>query len=534
VPADVGRGIAGSGVQRFFFHLSNNGDTLRDARGIDLADAAAARNMALLAGSMLLERLGVMVSITDAAGHLIHGAPLEQAPAEAVDPMSGADAPRAPAAVPLAAVGDAGAPRAVGLHDRQVFQAILDAMLVDAANRQAKVALLIVDMDRFRELKTVYGAGKAEQVLQAVGERLVGAAGKGDLVARIGDDQFAVVMPNLTDISVASAVARDVCSWPDQTRNAALAGFSVSAGLASFPDDGHTAQDLMQAAELALGRAKSPGGSVVLFTRGLRTNLERRRHAIEQVAMALEEDRIRPAYQPKVSLLTGRTVGFEALLRWKHPSRGWQLPGTIMQAIEDRELGQAISERIWHHVLADARRWQDEGVQVGSIAVNVSPTELRQGYAEALLRRLGGAGLVPETIEIEITERSVIGADAGVVAAELGLLSAAGMRIALDDFGTGYGSLVHLQQLPVNALKIDRAFTMDLGPGANSAVIVHNLIRLCHSLRMDVVAEGVESQGQARFLRDEGCLVAQGFLFSKAAPADAVPRLAARAWQVPA
>jgi len=241
---------------------------------------------------------------------------------------------------------------------------------------------------------------------------------------------------------------------------------------------------------------------------------------------ALDHGCIRPFYQPKISLKTGRAEGFEALLRWRDPKTGLKLPATIACAFDDTELASQIGEAMQVAVLADMRGWIDRGIAIGKIAINASAAEFREpGFAERLLARAASFDVPPAMLELEITETAFLGDCAGHVVIALETLRAAGMTIALDDFGTGFSSLSHLRNFPVDTIKIDRSFVAGLGDSAEDRAIIEAILRLGDALGMTTVAEGVETPEQADYLRAHGCALAQGFLFAPAGSADVVEAL---------
>lgn len=243
---------------------------------------------------------------------------------------------------------------------------------------------------------------------------------------------------------------------------------------------------------------------------------------------AAREDRIVPYYQPKVSLHDNAICGFEALLRWRHPTLGLQAPGTIAAAFEDLDLATSISERMLTQIVGDMRRWLDDGVEFGRIAVNLSPAEFRhESLVSRVLERLYRAGIATSRIELEVTETVFLGRGADSVAQALNAFSREGVKIALDDFGTGYASLTHLKAFPVDVIKIDRSFVSSLDTSPNDAAIVDAVVGLGHKLGMEVVAEGVETEIQAKYLLDRGCHYGQGYLFGRAGPSATVPSMLA-------
>jgi EAL domain-containing protein (putative c-di-GMP-specific phosphodiesterase class I) len=260
----------------------------------------------------------------------------------------------------------------------------------------------------------------------------------------------------------------------------------------------------------------------------MRDEMEGRSSMLQLARDALLNDWIVPYYQPKVDLETGQISGFEALLRWHHPTRGLQAPETINAAFHDFEVAASISDRMIKLIIADLARWERAGLNYGHVAVNAAAAELRRGnFPESLLGRLGEARISPGKVQIEVTESVFLGRGAECVEHALRLLAGAGISIALDDFGTGYASLSHLKHFPVDAIKIDRSFIRDLQVDPDDAAIVRALIGLGRSLGIKIVAEGVETPQQAAYLRKHGCDFAQGFLFGIPVPAATVPELLA-------
>jgi EAL domain-containing protein (putative c-di-GMP-specific phosphodiesterase class I) len=294
----------------------------------------------------------------------------------------------------------------------------------------------------------------------------------------------------------------------------------ASMGLTLFPNDSRAADELLKNADLALYAAKSEKrGSLVPYRQHMRSELWRRVRARDSVRRCLGEDRLLPFYQPQVDLATGQVTGFEALLRLRGANGKTHGPAKVLAAFEDAHLAIEIGDRMLEQVMGDLRAWMDAGAPVGRVAVNASAMEFRAGgYAERVLRHLRAAGLPPQLIEIEVTETVLVGRDAHVIGAALSTLSAEGVRIALDDFGTGYASLTHLKQFPVDAIKVDRSFVAGLESDEGDRAIVSAIVGLGRTLGKDVIAEGVETPGQAAKLQAMGCHAAQGFLYARPLP----------------
>jgi EAL domain-containing protein (putative c-di-GMP-specific phosphodiesterase class I) len=298
----------------------------------------------------------------------------------------------------------------------------------------------------------------------------------------------------------------------------------ASVGASLFPRHGSGPGDLLKAADLALYVAKSSGrGTLRMFEASMRAETQRRNSMISLARRALTDDLIVPHYQPKVELASGRVAGFEALLRWQHPRHGLQMPDSIKAAFEDPNLAAEISDRMIDRVLADVGDWLKAGVEFGHVAINSAAAEFRRGdFAERLLERMDAASIPHRCIQLEVTETVFLGRGAEYVERALQTLSAAGVAIALDDFGTGFASLSHLKQFPVHIIKIDRSFVRDLQLDGGDGAIVDAVISLGKSLRIDVVAEGIETAAQHDTLLALGCRYGQGFLYGKAEPAQAI------------
>lgn len=419
------------------------------------------------------------------------------------------------------------------LPNRAFFAGRLNEALAEATAQGGSVGLVILDIDHFKVLNDTSGHAAGDALLKEIAARLQRDVPSDGLVARLGGDEFAVILPGLgTDIAHALTAQTLLAGLAEPlVVDGRIAEVSISAGSAIWPMDADTATDLLQSADLALYAAKADGRATIRsFRPEMRKGVERRAEMLSHAREALREDRVVPFYQPKVQLATGEVTGFEALLRWHHKSNGLQAPGSISAAFTDRDLAGRLTDEIMERVVCDMRTWLDAGVEFGRIAINGSPADfLRGDLAGRLLGRLERAGIPAWRLELEVTETVFIGQIAEGVARTLAILSDAGVTIALDDFGTGYASLTHLKQFPVDVLKIDQSFVSRLTDrdDDNDAVIVRAVIDLARNLGIATVAEGVETEAQARHLARRGCDLGQGFLFSRAIPAPRVPALVA-------
>jgi EAL domain-containing protein (putative c-di-GMP-specific phosphodiesterase class I) len=305
----------------------------------------------------------------------------------------------------------------------------------------------------------------------------------------------------------------------------------ATAGASLFPTDGATAADLLKTADIALYSGKnSRRGTLSLFHQSMRASLQKRASMLNVASIVVRDGRIVPHYQPKVSLADRKITGFEALLRWRHNALGIQQPSTIAAAFEDMNLAVAMSDAMLERIARDMRGWLDEGHSPGKIAINLSPAEFRhEDLVTRVLKPFERERVPLDLLELEITETVLLGRDTEKIAATLRRFRSEGMTIALDDFGTGYASLTHLKAFPVDVIKIDRSFIANVCERSDDRAIVDAIIGLAQKLGLTVVAEGIESEGQARYLSARRCGSGQGFLFGRAMSSEAVRDLLAAA-----
>jgi diguanylate cyclase (GGDEF)-like protein len=420
-----------------------------------------------------------------------------------------------------------------GLPNRWLFQECLTENVERAQARGGKVGLMMLDVDHLKLTNDLLGHLGGDALLKEFVARVRGAIGPEDVLARLAGDEFGIVLPDVGGRTDLERLADKIIGalehpfridWYSQNCRASI-------GMALFPHHGGNEIELMKSADIALYDAKRRGrGQAMIFNSDMASGVQRRMSMLAVARDALQKERVEPFYQPKVELGTNRIVGFEALLRWHHPSRGVQLPATIAAAFEDPEVALDLSDRMFELVVRDMRRWAQDGVAFGKIAVNVSAAEFRrENFAERILDRLAGAGLSATQLEVEVTETVFLGGRSGHVERALKVLCDAGVTIALDDFGTGYASLTHLKRFPVDVLKVDQSFVRDLSHDRDDAAIVRAIMSLGRSLGLSVVAEGIETADQAALLMKCGCKLGQGYLFGKAIPARDVPaRIAER------
>lgn len=413
------------------------------------------------------------------------------------------------------------------LPNRALLQDRLDSMLADF-RLQHTGALLLLDIDNFKVINDTLGHDAGDALLCTFGNRLRAALDDGDLVARTGGDEFAMIVSATTDEQVRAAADRIFAHLREPFYfEGRLLECSASIGASLIPRDGSNRSEILKAADIALYAAKSSGrAQLKLFETSMSMEVEDHQAMIASARRALQSEAIIPHYQPKVSLRDASVVGFEALLRWRDHAGQLQGPEVLLAAFEDPALSAPLSDRMLECVLADIRWWLEEGLEFGHVAINVTAADFRRGsFADRLLGRLAEAEVPPSCIQIEVTETVFLGRGAGYVEEALKQLSAAGIRIALDDFGTGYASLTHLNQFPVDLLKIDRSFIGEIGCNGDAEAIATTVVNLGHCLGLEVIAEGIETRAQEAYLERVGCDTGQGFLYAEAVPGAAVPAM---------
>jgi diguanylate cyclase (GGDEF)-like protein/PAS domain S-box-containing protein len=415
-----------------------------------------------------------------------------------------------------------------GLLNRDGFQAAVDSALLRSAEVGEGVTLFMLDLDKFKEINDSLGHDAGDAVLRATADRLRGQVGRDVPIGRLGGDEFAIVFPSADDVSVLPK-AQDILErivLPVRYKDTTVT-VRASIGIATGTPDNLAADDLMKAADLALYRAKQEGhGGAVIFKPQMQYDLDDRLAISRGLRVALDTDQMEPYYQAKVDLKTGSIVGFEALARWNNPLKGIVSAAAFATALEDSELALLIDERIIDKALLDISSLLVEGIDPGRIAFNMSTASLTFPEAsDRLISKLRKAGIPSSSIQIEVTESVLLDRKSHIVEGVLRRFRDAGITTALDDFGTGYASLTHLKRFPIDEIKIDKSFIRDLEIDEDDAAITSALISLGSTLGLAVVAEGVETRGQADLLRAWGCPIAQGYLFARPMPASALRSL---------
>jgi diguanylate cyclase (GGDEF)-like protein len=404
-----------------------------------------------------------------------------------------------------------------GLPNRVLLDDRLDQAIVHAERNQQQFAVLVLDLDRFKFINDSLGHHAGDELLNEVAVRLRGVVREIDTVARIGGDEFVLVLGPTADKPDAVGVAQRVIealSAPIKIAGVPL-HISTSVGIAVYPNDGTAPDKLIDYADAAMYCAKQRGRNhLQCFEPGMNKTTRDRVKLESDLHSALARQQFELHYQPKVDTATDDFRSAEALIRWHHPERGMIMPADFIPLAEECGLICAIGEWVLREVCRQCKAWQREGLPRMRVAVNVSATQFRQGNLLSIIRQaLDETGLDPRCLELELTESAVM-TNPEESAAILQELSQMGVLVSVDDFGTGYSSMSYLRRLPIDNLKIDRGFVKDLMTRADDASIVQAIISLAHSLRLKVVAEGVETPEQLDSLRSMGCDQYQGFHFS--------------------
>ncbi|AWN43257.1 putative bifunctional diguanylate cyclase/phosphodiesterase [Methylobacterium durans] len=413
-----------------------------------------------------------------------------------------------------------------GLANRTLFHDLAGAECDRAAETGEPCALLYLDLDGFKTVNDSFGHGAGDQLLRSVAQRLQPFADAGTWIFRLGGDEFAVLHRCAGPLEAADLARAIIAAVSAPYRIDALAAeIGVSIGVALTPADALDPESLLRKADLALYRAKARGKGIVhLFERDLEITQRTRRELEADLKLALQRDEFELHYQPLTALRDGRVVAFEALLRWRSPTRGFVTPAEFIPVAEATGMIVAIGRFALQAACREAARWPGQI----RVAVNISPIQFRTSeFLRDIAAALEASGLEPGRLEIEITE-SVFLDKTAITMANLHELRSRGIRIALDDFGTGYSSLSYLAKFPVDKIKIDRSFVRDIDEQDGNLAVIEAILAIAQKLGIAVTAEGVETVEQAQVLRARNCNDIQGFLISPARPASEIPGLIAR------
>jgi len=409
-----------------------------------------------------------------------------------------------------------------GLPNRALFRDRLTKALASARRHGEKVGLLFFDLDRFKTINDSLGHSVGDLLLKEVAGRLKKCAREQDTVARLGGDEFVVVLTAVKDVADVAVAANRILSA--MAREIEVQGHMLSVtsslGISVFPDNGADPETLVKNADAAMYCAKENGNSFQFFTRDMNERAMERLTLENSLRLALDRGELSLVYQPQVDLASGRIIGAEALLRWRHPELGQVPPKKFIPIAENSGLILPFGEWVLKTACAQARQWQDQGLPALPVAVNVSAVQFRQErFPEMVRKALDETGLAPQYLELELTE-SLLLSNADLTKSVLRELEGMGLRLSIDDFGTGYSSLGYLRHFPFYKLKIDRCFIQNIPAGTDNAAITSAIINMARSLNLKVLAEGVETEEQLFFLRERRCDEVQGYYFSRPLPAE--------------
>lgn len=416
-----------------------------------------------------------------------------------------------------------------GLPNRTLCRERLEQELRNARRHGNKVALLFLDLDRFKDTNDTLGHSAGDLLLVQAAQRLKHCVRDNDTVARLGGDEFNVILSDINTLQAIQRIAEKIveCMAAPFIIQDHEINIGASIGISLYPDNGTDYDALSKCADTAMYKAKDAGRNTFrFFTDELQATIKRRLLLEHELRLGLrQENGLSLHYQPKVNMQTGEIVGMEALLRWNHPTLGTISPAEIIPVAEDTGIIQTLGEWVLQQACQQNAAWIASGYQPLRVAVNLSGRQLEQkDLTKRIQDTLESTGLKPEYLELEITE-SMVMRDANKAVVTLNRLRQLGIRIAMDDFGTGYSSLAYLKQLPIHSLKIDKSFVDDIGESNDAATIASTIISMASRLGMRVVAEGIETKEQMEYLRNEGCHEMQGYYYSRPLPASEFVRL---------
>jgi diguanylate cyclase (GGDEF)-like protein len=416
------------------------------------------------------------------------------------------------------------------LPNRTLFEDRLAQAVALAQRADKKVAVLFIAPDQLKKVNDTLGHRAGDQLMQQVAVRLKGCVNDTDTVARFGGDQFVLVLPEIESskdvVDVITSIQKALNPSFKLDRQELFATASV--GVSFFPEDGHDGSSLVKNAGAALYRAKKSGGNEYRFyTADMHAKASKRFELETSLRHAIDNEEFLLHYQPRVAISGLEIVGLEALVRWHHPKLGLVPPGDFIPLAEETGLILPIGEWVLREACRQNREWQDQGFSRMRIGVNISARQFQQQHlSETVVRILEESNLEPRFLELELTESSIM-SNADATIEVLSKLQSMGVAISVDDFGTGFSSLSYLKRLPIDSLKVDQSFVRELATDPDDAALVMAIVNLAHALRLRVVAEGVETQEQLRFLRLLRCDEIQGYLISRPLPVDGIQELLA-------
>ena len=416
------------------------------------------------------------------------------------------------------------------LPNRSLFKQLADQTLQIAQRKQVNAALLFIDLNRFKPINDMLGHRVGDALLSMVAQRLVQALRDQDIIARLGSDEFAIALPEIATHSDANAVALKImenlqdifCVEGHELR------ISASIGISIFPADGADAEALLRCADIAMYQAKKTGdsqlGGFAFYDQNINVHIAEKLFFESAIRKALHVEEFFLQYQPKIDISTKRLISVEALLRWNHPQRGSISPAGFIGVAEESGLIQQVDSWVLNAACKQAKLWQGQGLPIFKIAINLSAKDFTEALPAKIDAALKKHQISAQWLELEITESMLMQQVENVISIMREIV-ALGVSLALDDFGTGYSSLSYLKRFPISSLKIDRSFVQGIPDDANDCAIASAIIMMAHQLKLNVVAEGVETQAQLDFLQNAGCNEIQGYVFSRPVEAEAIPTL---------
>ena len=414
-----------------------------------------------------------------------------------------------------------------GLPNRMTFTTRLGVELSRVGRAGEGIAVFFLDLDKFKDVNDQLGHAAGDMLLVEFGRRMQSLLRGADTLSRFGGDEFAIVQTSVRSPADVEALARRILAATAEVfdLNGSQAYVGVSIGIAMAPENANDTDSMMRLADIALYRAKSEGRNrFSFFAQDMDDQLRLRKLVEDELRSAIVNDELILHYQPQVAASTGRIVGFEALVRWLHPTQGYIAPADFIPIAEERGLIVPLGEWVLRQACLDAIEWPNDM----TVAVNISPIQFKhKDYVASVARIVEETGIDPTRIELELTEGLVVD-DADMAENAIMELRALGVRFALDDFGTGYSSLIYLRRFAFDKIKIDKSFLDQMEATGESTILVHSVVHLGRALGLTVTAEGVENEEQHRLLQAVGCHLLQGYLFSRPVVAEAALALARR------
>jgi diguanylate cyclase (GGDEF)-like protein/PAS domain S-box-containing protein len=407
------------------------------------------------------------------------------------------------------------------LPNRMLFKDRLGLAVIQAKRKQTELAVMFIDLDRFKLVNDTLGHVKGDELLQQAAGRLKGCLRRGDTLARQGGDEFTIVLPELRDRNDAKAVADKFLEALQKPfdLDGHVVHISASIGIAIYPNDGETIDELLRHADIAMYQVKALGKNGHSFYDASMLDMSHQKIALEQaLRRALENGELEMYYQPQVDVITGRIVGAEGLMRWNHPQRGVLSAGEFLPFAEENGLMLPLSDWMLGALCRDLLKWNAAGGDRLRLSLNLSPQYLDRGdFVEKMRGALAKSGIAPDQIEVEITENICI-RNPQYAIEQLNKLCQLGVSVAIDDFGTGYSSLAYLHRFPIHTIKIDQSFVKEIHDENGHYPVILAIISIARGLGLHLVAEGVETDVQARYLQANGCTTMQGYLYYRPVP----------------